>query len=91
MPSHSVNVPNEWMATDTLSGLVGFLLLPLFHLQLFFFLLESMGGSGFIACVGWALVPSITTRWADVSSLLVDPAPFIDTACGSGDAVSGVA
>lgn len=41
----------------------GFLLLPLFHTQLFFFLLESMGGNAFVLCLGWVLVPSVTTRY----------------------------
>lgn len=52
-------------AAHVLAGLTCFLLLPLFHFQLFFFLLESMGGNGFVACLCWALVPSVTTRWGD--------------------------
>lgn len=49
-------------AAHVLAGLTCFFLLPLFHFQLFFFLLESMGGNGFVACLCWALVPSVTTR-----------------------------
>lgn len=45
----------------------GFLLLPLFHFQLFFFLLESMGGNGFVVCLGWVLVPSVVSRCVRVS------------------------
>lgn len=52
-------------AGHVLAGLTCFFLLPLFHFQLFFFLLESMGGNGFVACLCWALVPSVTTRWGD--------------------------
>lgn len=48
---------------QAVAGLVSLLLLPLFHFQLFFFLLESMGGDGFMACLGWALVPSVLTRF----------------------------
>lgn len=47
---------------NALAGLVSLLLLPVFHFQLFFFLLQSMGGNGFIGCLAWALVPSLLTR-----------------------------
>ncbi|CAM9104848.1 unnamed protein product, partial [Pylaiella littoralis] len=49
-------------AGHALTGLAGFLLLPLFHTQLFFFLLESMGGNVFMLCLGWVLVPSLVIR-----------------------------
>ncbi|CAN0072493.1 unnamed protein product, partial [Ectocarpus fasciculatus] len=42
--------------------LQAFSLLPLFHFQLFFFLLESMGGNGFVLCLAWVIVPSVATR-----------------------------
>ncbi|CBJ32797.1 hypothetical protein Esi_0375_0013 [Ectocarpus siliculosus] len=49
-------------AGHALSGLAAFSLLPLFHFQLFFFLLESMGGNGFVLCLAWVVVPSVATR-----------------------------
>ncbi|CAM9744307.1 unnamed protein product, partial [Hapterophycus canaliculatus] len=49
--------------------LQGFLLLPLFHFQLFFFLLESMGGSDFVLCLAWVLVPSVVSRVPRLRSL----------------------
>ena len=49
-------------AAHVLAGLTCFVMLPLFHFQLFFFLLESMGGNGFVVCLCWGLVPSVTTR-----------------------------
>lgn len=55
--------PSVESAAHVLAGLTCFILLPLFHFQLFFFLLESMGGNGFVACLCWALVPSVTTRY----------------------------
>lgn len=53
---------NDRMMGHVVAGLVASLLLPLFHFQLFFFLLQSMGGNGFIACVAWAVAPSLLTR-----------------------------
>ncbi|CAN0029032.1 unnamed protein product, partial [Ectocarpus sp. 13 AM-2016] len=49
-------------AGHALSGLAAFSLLPLFHFQLFFFLLESMGGNGFVLCLAWVIVPAVATR-----------------------------
>ncbi|CAM9995706.1 unnamed protein product, partial [Ectocarpus sp. 4 AP-2014] len=49
-------------AGHALSGLAAFSLLPLFHFQLFFFLLESMGGNSFVLCLAWVIVPSVATR-----------------------------
>ncbi|CAM9644931.1 unnamed protein product, partial [Ectocarpus sp. 6 AP-2014] len=56
--SYSVAVES---AGHALSGLAAFSLLPLFHFQLFF-LLESMGGNGFVLCLAWVVVPSVATR-----------------------------
>ena len=54
-----------------LAGLTCFTLLPLFHFQLFFLLLESMGGNLSVACLAWVVVPSAVTRCVLHQTILV--------------------